>query len=1081
MAEEVIHVSGDDVSVTISDGLEIVTPGDLDASTPEKQAAFRTAIGIGAHPDGTLTQQEVIDLIHNRVKAFVETTGRAITTDDIDSSFRNTLHNAVAAGSVETTDDALTMESSGGIAVTIDKFDLAVATATRGEAEGGTETEIRSFSPQLIQQAIAALVTRQIITGAIGQNVISVTVNNGQLIVVAQDENGNQTTTTDTLGDGTGGTQAHTDDQIRNLAGALLATVMPFSYDPNSPTPLVYTQPTPEANTVARSMLTQALRDLIDAKIDANEVEEAAKTDAITEAVAQAFREKIGAASAASHQSNPLDYETRLGTFDAPQSATTQWFVTPIVLPDSADSILLTDGSNKVLVNVATNTRTTVKVSDILAQAEVTNAQAATADGLRVVVRFPTNFDQPEPFRSADDTVYYLSHNGRNLAIAPDDIGDFSGTVFANGTRLWPFADREVSSTEPGYTIPEGKLPDTARDDTLTGTGKADSPLSVANPFTDSDKTRLDGLGNNPTLTSVPVAAAASAPHDPREIVVITPSPRSDATVEMVLNGNRRRFGAGLGSVVNALGRDDFATLFVALEVDPVSRVVSVWTLPTARGGIEWDWVAFNGIVLNFAAGTVTNAAPIPWDATNPQPNYRRVVFPALTAEQLPDDWDAVPVNLRDDEGDTALQSPDGIDKQWLTGNPTRVIERLISGVLRNPVEQATYLTDQQTGDFSVSPSPSDRPEGWLTELTNLLFVNFSGELVEIALSRNVVQKSEEAFPAKLIATPAESANARVQAEIHMGGDRDDQLLRFPAFRDPVVQPSALFPNPTRTTGTTHALTPPPGWRRVTYYSDTHNSQNYAGRLVLLPTGDVVREFAPVQIALRVVGETEAQGTTIALNRDIHGVYVSNVLAAKYRPNKIDGANPPPQADVSLLANPQNGSSDGGNYQYRNPDVAENKYFDATNMGALAKPRRFFFGNAAFFTALRAVGDNRWMEFSASTGHTSLFRRTDLPDSAMCFLSLRAQDSSVMNTRMFFARDFKELGNVPAANTTPKHSVELLSGDADATSGANCYQATMQNRETVSIGWRGDRFAVLVPNASRWIDTARLELWIIGG
>ena len=212
----------------------------------------------------------------------------------------------------------------------------------------------------------------------------------------------------------------------------------------------------------------------------------------------------------------------------------------------------------------------------------------------------------------------------------------------------------------------------------------------------------------------------------------------------------------------------------------------------------------------------------------------------------------------------------------------------------KRQVEQATYLTDQQTGDFAVSPAATDRPEGWLTELTNLLFINLGGTWTEIALSRNVVQKSEEAFPAKLIATPAESANARVQTEIHRGGDRDDQLMRFPAFRDPVVQPSTLFPNPTRTTGVTHALTPPPGWRRVSYYSDSHNSQAYAGRLVFAPTGDLVREFAPVQVAIRVVGETEAQGTTIALNRDVHGVYVSAVLAAKYRPNKIDGANPPP-------------------------------------------------------------------------------------------------------------------------------------------------------------------------------------------
>ena len=125
-----------------------------------------------------------------------------------------------------------------------------------------------------------------------------------------------------------------------------------------------------------------------------------------------------------------------------------------------------------------------------------------------------------------------------------------------------------------------------------------------------------------------------------------------------------------------------------------------------------------------------------------------------------------------------------------------------------------------------------------------------------------------------------------------------------------------------------------------------------------------------MQMTLRLVGETEAQGTTYALNRDVHGVYVSAVVADKYRPNKIDGDNPAPQPDVSLRVNFQNGSSDGGNFMYRNPSVSSKKYYDASAMGALAKPRRFFFGNAAFFTALRAVGETTWMEFSAATGHT---------------------------------------------------------------------------------------------------------------
>ena len=187
--------------------------------------------------------------------------------------------------------------------------------------------------------------------------------------------------------------------------------------------------------------------------------------------------------------------------------------------------------------------------------------------------------------------------------------------------------------------------------------------------------------------------------------------------------------------------------------------------------------------------------------------------------------------------------------------------------------EIATYVINQQTGEITISPAASDRPQGWQIELHNQIYVGLNNEWVHIPLGRDVVLKSEESYPAKLVAEASESDNARVQVEIHTGDDRDDQLIRFAAFVDPIVQPSPQFPNPTRTTGTTFAQTPPPGWRRATYYSDTHNSQAYAGRFVFTPTGDISSELAPVQMTLRLVGETEAQGTTYALNRDVHGVY----------------------------------------------------------------------------------------------------------------------------------------------------------------------------------------------------------------
>ena len=422
-----------------------IRPADVDADTPTKKAAWRTLFGIGVGGGG-LNQTEVDARVMALVKGYARERGRGITTDDLDTALRNTVNDAVAAGSVETTDDALTMESGGGTSVTIDKADLALGTVTQQAAEAGTSDIRASWTPQRIKQAIDALVTQQLVRGLIdsafvqglqGQVVTDTTGSAGQLHVSKRDADGNETVSTITLGDGAGATQAHTDVQITNLAGALVASVMPFTYDPATQT-LTYTQPDVVDGSVTSQKSAAEVLALINSKIAEDAVEEAAQVGAITDPVAQAFREKIGAAAAASHQANPLDYETQIGTFDAPQSATTQWYVTPIVLPDSADSLLLTDGDGRVLVNVATNTRTTVSVADILAQTEVNQGQRATADGLRIVVRFPNNFEDPEPQRSANDTVYYLSHNGRNLAIAPDDIGDFSGTVFAMGSRLYP-------------------------------------------------------------------------------------------------------------------------------------------------------------------------------------------------------------------------------------------------------------------------------------------------------------------------------------------------------------------------------------------------------------------------------------------------------------------------------------------------------------------------------------------------------------------------------------------------------------------------------------------------------------------
>ena len=157
MADEVITVSGDDINVSISDGLEIVESTDLDVSTPAKQAAFRAAIGIGAHPDGTLTTQEVTALIERLIKIYARAGQRSISKDDIDAVFLEELQNGVEFESVQASADALEFTSIGGRAKTIFKRALALGTVTQEAAEAGTSDDPATYTPERIKQALYAL------------------------------------------------------------------------------------------------------------------------------------------------------------------------------------------------------------------------------------------------------------------------------------------------------------------------------------------------------------------------------------------------------------------------------------------------------------------------------------------------------------------------------------------------------------------------------------------------------------------------------------------------------------------------------------------------------------------------------------------------------------------------------------------------------------------------------------------------------------------------------------------------------------------------------------------------------------
>ena len=82
------------------------------------------------------------------------------------------INNAVAIGSIQTTDDELEFYTSGGGANTIAKTDLALGTVTQQAAEAGTSEIPASWTPQRVKQAIAGLVTQQLVQGLLDSSFV---------------------------------------------------------------------------------------------------------------------------------------------------------------------------------------------------------------------------------------------------------------------------------------------------------------------------------------------------------------------------------------------------------------------------------------------------------------------------------------------------------------------------------------------------------------------------------------------------------------------------------------------------------------------------------------------------------------------------------------------------------------------------------------------------------------------------------------------------------------------------------------------------------------------------------------------
>ena len=392
--------------------------------------------------------------------------------------------------------------------------------------------------------------------------------------------------------------------------------------------------------------------------------------------------------------------------------------------------------------------------------------------------------------------------------------------------------------------------------------------------------------------------------------------------------------------------------------------------------------------------------------------------------------------------------------------------------------EQGTYVSDND-GNVTISPAPADRPRGWPLNIDDILFINDGTNWNPQAREVDVVFKGDETFPAKKIAAANESDDARIQVEVASGGDRDDQPLRFPAFNNPIQRASALNPNPTKTTGFSVSATTPPGYRRVTYYPPESASTQFAGRITFTPIGNL--DFDAIQVPMYVQGENADDATTYALSKS-RGLYVTAPIAAKYRPIALDATTRPPQPDKALRVNPQNASTDGGHFQYYTDEAFDAKYYTAALMGALAKPRLYWYATAGNFALWRANTSNIWNVHQASGAGANMFTRDSLPNN--CLLVVRFKEgtrTAVCSSIPFYSSDFKALPNLAATNTGAIMGLELFRGDSDHRSDQNCYRFNFEGDTFIYLGWYNDRFAIRVDHHERWADTSVAQLMILGG
>ena len=284
---------------------------------------------------------------------------------------------------------------------------------TQAEASAGSSNANRLWSAALLWTAARASAGLAFLARTLGGFTRSVSVSGGQLHVVGVDSQGNPVSVSTTISASSGGSQAHTDEQIQNICGALVATLPSFSYDAATQT-LTYTVPLPADGSITLQMLATSLQNLIAGKLDTSQVKARIESDPVVLSL-QAFeadlrRERVLAVSLAWTQHASGAY------FRFPESG--------LELPDpkAGDMIRFV-----VAAGTATFTTPWVSYADFRSRTSSNGQPASASNGTRFA-------DGP------NDNVYFFSRQGNLLLAASENIGDYSVSPQFSEIDLKPYA-----------------------------------------------------------------------------------------------------------------------------------------------------------------------------------------------------------------------------------------------------------------------------------------------------------------------------------------------------------------------------------------------------------------------------------------------------------------------------------------------------------------------------------------------------------------------------------------------------------------------------------------------------------------